>query len=85
MRRAKSIPKFVDLPFGYPRIKVKQRSKSQMESYCEDTDGCWMVDDMTIYVCKSLPVKRKRYVYAHELLHAVHDWMLWCHYEGVTD
>ena len=56
-----------------------------MEAYCEDTDGCWMVDDMTIYVCKSLPARRKRYVYAHELLHAVHDWMLWCHYEGVTD
>ena len=70
------IPRVVRLPFDYD-VKVKQVTVREMREVMEDDDstpdGCWVVDDQTIYLLKSLPAQRKRYILAHELVHAVND------------
>lgn len=67
------IPFRVNLPFGYG-ITVKQVNKETMTLVAPDADGAWNVDIKTIYILKSLPITRKRYILAHELGHAWLDW-----------
>lgn len=68
------IPKRVVLPFGYV-ITVKQLSNKEVESLLGvDTIAGWVVEDKSIYLDKSRPVKKRRADLAHELVHALADW-----------
>lgn len=79
------LPKSVRFPFGYV-CRVKQVTTTEMKqladvesSDADDIpDGLWEVDTQTIYIIKSLPVRRKRYVLGHELAHAFFDWQHFC-------
>lgn len=71
------IPRSIRLPFGYT-VKVAQVTRAEMrtEVECEsgdEPDASWDVDEMTIYLLRSLPITRKRYVLCHELQHAAAD------------
>lgn len=67
------IPGWVVLPFGY-RISVRQLSDVAMDKLDKDADGIWDAETKTIYIRKSLPLTRRRYILAHELGHAWLDW-----------
>lgn len=70
------IPRTIHLPFGYA-VRVRQVTLREMQDALEDDDdtpdGLWCVEDRTIYLRRSLPVRRKRYILCHELQHAVAD------------
>lgn len=72
------LPTRVTLPFGYI-VKVKAITDSEMaeemdaESSEDICDGLWESETRTIFIRKSLPTRRQRYVLGHELLHAVLD------------
>jgi uncharacterized protein DUF955 len=73
-----TIPKRVQLPFGYV-VTIKQVTDSEMEEIVEDgtgesVDGYWDPDERVLYIRKSLPIRRRRYILAHELGHAWNDW-----------
>src|SRR6266702_2917680 len=66
-----TIPKRVQLPFGYV-VTIKQVTDSEMEEIVEDgtgesVDGYWDPDERVLYIRKSLPIRRRRYILAHEL------------------
>lgn len=78
------LPSRVVFPFGY-RVTVKQVSDREMREFSDDDpgqplslDGCWYADHRTIYIRKCLGVRRKRYILAHEVAHAVNDWIHFC-------
>lgn len=75
------IPKSVTLPWGY-KIKIRVVSRPEIG---EDVDGLWDEEKREITICRDLPVKRKRYVLAHELQHAWLDWQHHCFNIGVID
>jgi hypothetical protein len=62
------IPKTITLPFGY-RIRVLQVPKRELDDCYAD----WCCTTRTIRVQKSLSLARRRYLVAHELLHALND------------
>lgn len=70
----------VRLPFGFSvRVRIVTAAElaralgwSVIEA--QGTDGAWHSDTRTIYLRSTLPPKRRRYVLAHELQHAVTDW-----------
>jgi Zn-dependent peptidase ImmA (M78 family) len=72
------IPRTIRLPFGYT-IHVRQVSIAEMREAIDLEDeepvpnGCWVVDDMTIYLQRAMPITRKRYMLCHELEHATTD------------
>jgi len=67
------LPTRVVLPFGYI-IRVKQITAHEMDFICDSADGLWDDEEKTIYIRKSLPMTRRRYILAHELGHAWLDW-----------
>lgn len=74
-----TIPRAIRLPFGWT-VKVRMVTVKELAGItgwsldeARRTDGAWIVDNRTIYCRRSLPAKTKRYVVAHELLHAVND------------
>ena len=77
------IPARVVLPFGYI-VTIKQISDAEMDKMLErdkagePCDGYWNVDNRTLYVLKKMLMKRKRYIVAHDMIHAVNDWMHQC-------
>lgn len=85
----KVIPKFVDLPFGF-RIEVRRIPPSEMADRLEEdledgsAAGFWDFDEMTIFIDKSLPAAKQRYILAHEMVHAVNDWAHLCLNMGVS-
>ena len=59
-----TIPKRVQLPFGYV-VTIKQVTDSEMEEIVEDgtgesVDGYWDPDERVLYIRKSLPIRRRR-------------------------
>lgn len=79
MRRI--IPQHVDLPFGF-RVYIRRISPAEMADRLDDEEGesivaagFWDYDEATIYLDKTLPIAKQRYILAHELLHAVNDWV----------
>lgn len=69
------LPKRVTLPFGYV-VKVVEASDTEIAQQtedCEVCDGLWDCETRTIYVRASLPLKRRRYILAHELGHCLWD------------
>lgn len=55
-------------------VKVKQVADVYMRDECGDNvDGCWVQEDMTIYIRKRLPARRKCYLLAHEVTHMAAD------------
>jgi len=74
------IPRTVRLPFGF-NISVRQVTRAEMKDACEcdgdeeGPDGLWDAEEMVIYLVRTLPVRRRRYVLCHELQHAVVDLM----------
>ena len=72
------LPARVVFPFGY-RVRVKQATDRELRDLADDRpDGLWIAEERTIYIRKCLPITRKRYILAHELAHAVNDWMHFC-------
>lgn len=77
------LPNYVRFPFGYV-CKVKQVTDHEMRKIVgvdvgdDISDGLWDGDSGTIYIRKSLPVRRKRYILGHELGHAFLDWQHFC-------
>ncbi len=76
-----SLPRVVHLPFGFA-VRVRVTTAAEMARACrwslaeaQAVEGAWDWDSRTIYVRSALPPKRKRYVLAHELQHAVTDWI----------
>lgn len=75
-----SLPRVVRLPFGFAvRVRIVTaaelaRALGWSVTEAQDTDGAWHSDTRTIYLRSTLPPKRRRYVLAHELQHAVTDW-----------
>ncbi len=67
------IPRKVVLPFGYV-IRIRQLTNKQMDNMDKDCDGLWDCNLRTIYIRKSLPLTRKRYILTHEVGHAFLDW-----------
>lgn len=67
------IPKQVRLPFGYV-VTVRQVTGKELDRAIEGVDACWDVEERAIWIRKSLPITRKRYLLAHELGHAWLDW-----------
>ena len=67
------IPSRVVLPFGY-RITVRMLTDTEMDQRDTSADGIWDSDTRTIYIRKSLPATRRRYILGHELGHAWLDW-----------
>lgn len=75
-----SIPKSrLILPGNYI-VKIRFYSKVRMEGEHGDSDGCWDVDTHTIYIGKHLSLARQKYIFRHELVHAVNDWFLYFDY-----
>ena len=71
------LPTRIHLPFGYV-VKVKQITVPEMRVFADggpDLDGCWIAGERTIYVLRNLPIRRKRYILGHEVIHAVNDWL----------
>ena len=77
------LPTRISLPFGYA-VTVKQVSDTEMleeqeeEERAEVVDGLWDVDNRTIFVRRSLSLRRKRYILGHEMCHALADWIHDC-------
>lgn len=74
------LPARVRFPFGYT-VTIRQITDREMRDHSDDEpgepvslDGLWDVDSRTIYLRKCLPVRRKRYILGHELMHAFLDW-----------
>lgn len=78
------LPQRVVLPFGYV-VSVRLVTDSEMREHLspEDDlcDGLWLDGPRTIYLRKTLPKPRLRYLLSHELGHAFLDWQH--HYLGV--
>jgi Zn-dependent peptidase ImmA (M78 family) len=70
------IPRKVKLPFGYV-VTVRQFTNKQMNNMEDTADGLWNSETRTIYIRKSLPLTRKRYILMHELGHA---WLDFTHH-----
>jgi hypothetical protein len=85
----KVIPNRITLPFGFV-IAVHRISPSEMADRLEeDLDegnaaGFWDYDQMAIFIDKTLPIAKQRYIMAHEMVHAVNDWAHWCLNRGVS-
>lgn len=82
-RPAYRLPRRVVLPFGYI-IKVKLASaalirekagEKDLAAFPEHCNGAWIVDEQSIYIYQGLSPAKRRYVLAHELDHAINDWM----------
>lgn len=77
------LPAQIELPFGY-RIAVREvgekelRDAAECEAGDDTPDGCWDSETRTIYVDRSLPRRRSRYILAHEFGHAFLDWQHFC-------
>lgn len=70
------LPARVCLPFGYV-VLVRQVSDQEMRAQDDDgdlNDGLWDCETRTIYVRSALPMKRRRYILAHELGHCLWDY-----------
>lgn len=71
------VPTRLHFPFGYT-IKVKQATKREVAE--EIGDGAlagWISDDRTIYLTRSRTPRQKRSDLAHEMSHAVVDYVDW--------
>ncbi len=74
------IPHRVHLPFGYI-VAIRQITDTEMDEMIEaddagePADGYWNPDTRIIYLRKRLPMRRRRYILAHEMAHAVNDWL----------
>lgn len=82
--KVKYIPQTFELPGGF-KVKVRQLKPMQMKAkHGGDYDGIWDIETMTIDLNKSLPHKRKWFVFSHEIAHIVNDWILWLINEGTS-
>ncbi len=63
-------------PFGFV-ISVRQVTDSEMKEAADggEADGLWLVDSREILILKTMPIKRRRYILAHELNHALTDFV----------
>jgi len=75
------LPRSVQLPFGR-RIKIVQVPEAQLTDLFGVSDGQWHITSQTIYVNKALGQAKKRYVVAHELQHALVDYLHMLQVEG---
>ena len=78
------LPRTLVFPFGY-RVKVVSLTPTEMteENEGEPVDGLWDCGTRTIYVSKGVPITRQRYILAHEMQHALLDYMHAMSDEGV--
>lgn len=71
-------PTRIHLPFGYV-VKVRRVTSREMAKLAESVggegglDGLWDDSRQTIYIRKTLSMKRQRYILWHELVHALAD------------
>ncbi len=71
------IPKYIKLPGPFV-VKVNQLIPTQMTKKHGDVyDGIWDVEKMTLDINVRLPHKRRWYVFGHEMVHVVNDWIHW--------
>ena len=67
------LPRTRDLGFNW-KIKIKLVSKEVLRAMgCEGLPGAWSVDDLTIFIDKTISSSRKQETYWHELYHALAD------------
>jgi len=78
---AARLPKRID--FGVAVIHIQQVTPTRMRDECDaeadepTPDGLWDCSSDTIYILKKLPLKRKREVLFHEMVHAAMDSHYW--------
>lgn len=72
------LPRTIPLPWGYVAKVKLVPAKECKEENGEILDGWWDSDTQTIYVKKTLPIARRRYMVGHEFNHAVIDWVHRC-------
>lgn len=67
------LPSSVRLPFGYT-ITVKTVSARTLKRIAQnDVHGCWDVETRTVWIDRALGEPEQRYVFTHELMHALAD------------
>lgn len=74
------LPTRIHFPFGYV-VRIKQITVTEMRVLSDggpDLDGCWVADERTIYIVRSLPAGRKRYILGHEMFHSLVDFQHAC-------
>jgi Zn-dependent peptidase ImmA (M78 family) len=68
------LPRTLVFPFGY-RVTVKLVTTTEMAEMDDGgADGLWLVDRRTIFLSKAIPVRRRRAVLIHEMMHALLDY-----------
>ena len=75
----KAIPKSVRLP-GF-KVKIVQLDHDDFVDDFGRAKGAWMDEEMTIYLDRSRPIRKRRADLVHEVGHAYLDWqaiMLGC-------
>lgn len=70
------VPEQIVLPGLVVQVRQVNRSTPELEG----ADGSWEYTGgtATIYVCKSMGIKRKRYIILHELQHGMTDYLHDC-------
>ena len=76
------LPRRVDIGLAILRVRSVSKAELRREGECDHEDdptpdGLWDSEEETILVGRWLNAKRKREVYAHELIHAVNDVAYW--------
>jgi hypothetical protein len=79
------LPRTLTLPGGY-RIRIRYVPKRELMDprTGEASDGEWDVGTMTLRLRRGIPKRRALYVFAHELVHAVHDYSHHLQNEGTA-
>lgn len=82
-RPVNALPRTILLPFDY-KVKVKLvPAKECKEENGKLLDGWFDPDSNSIFIKKTLPAARRRYILGHELGHAVLDWIHECLNNGI--
>lgn len=69
------IPRTISLP-GPFKVKVSQIAPMQMKTkHGEFCDAVWDIDTMTVDINRKLTHQRKWFVFSHEYVHVVNDWI----------
>ena len=78
MKKTFRIPKVIHLP-GWPvRVRLVEREKLSEKFHGEDAPDAFFDytdDGAEILICKTLPITQQRTCLAHELQHAVIDYL----------
>lgn len=79
----KPLPKQVRLPGWVVKIKVISRL-DMAEKVGKSNDGCWVVEDKTIWIVDDLSLPAQWYILGHEMDHMLNDWRHGLFLDGIA-